>query len=50
MSKAKDRKRRRERKLKRMAILHSEDKVQQLHPQQPQRLSLEEWKASLKAR
>jgi hypothetical protein len=46
MSKAKDRKRRAERKLKRMAILHSEDKLRQ-QPEQPRRLSLEQWRAAL---
>jgi hypothetical protein len=48
MSKAKDRKRRAERKLKRMAILHSEDKLSQLpEQQQSRRLSLEQWRAAL---
>ncbi|MEO5344742.1 MAG: hypothetical protein H7842_15780 [Gammaproteobacteria bacterium SHHR-1] len=48
MSKAKDRKRRAERKLKRMAILHSEDKLkQQMAPERPQRVTLEQWRKGL---
>jgi hypothetical protein len=54
MSKAKDRTRRAERKLKRMAILHSEDKLKQLkqlEPQsQPRRLSLEQWRMTLNSK
>ena len=50
MSKAKDRKRRRERKLKRMTILHSEDKLVQLSqppPEPPQRVTLAQWRERL---
>jgi hypothetical protein len=47
MSKSKDKQRRRERKLKRMAILHSEDKLKQLEQPQPKRLSLQQWRESL---